>query len=61
MASNITKEQIGFFKHILSLAEPYPIEELEKHIFLDDNDEERIKRCDATRAKKILLENGIDV
>ena len=61
VGSNITEEQISLFKDVLSLAEPYPLDELDKHMFYDDNDEERVKRCEATIAKKILLENGIDV
>lgn len=61
MPSNITEEQIKFFKYIVSLAEPYPFDELDDHIVYDDKDEENIRRCDAARAKKILLENGIEV
>lgn len=61
MASNITEEQIKLFKFIMSLAEPYPLDELAEHEFYDDKDEENIKRCYATHAKITLLENGIDV
>ena len=61
MASSITKEQIDFFKYIMSLAEPYPLEGFEKRLHYDEQDEEIIKRYDATMAKKISLENGIDV
>lgn len=61
MASNITEEQIIFFKYVMSLAEQYPLEGFEDRLHYDEQDEEAIKRCNATMAKKILLENGIDV
>lgn len=61
MGSSITKEQIDLFRLVASSAEPYPIDELDKYMYYDDTDEERVKRCDATLAKKILLENGIEV
>lgn len=61
MASNITEEQIDFFKYVMSLAEPYPLEGFEKLLHYDEQDEEVMRRYDATMAKKILLENGIEV
>ncbi len=61
MSSKLTEEQIKLFKKVLSMAEPYPFEELDEHMYYDDKDEERIRRCNATMAKKILIENGIDV
>ena len=44
----------------MSLAESYPFDELDKHMFYDDKNENRIMRCDATIAKKLLFENEID-
>lgn len=61
MASNISEDQIKLLKEVLSLAEPYPLDELDEHLFCDDKSEERIKRIEATLAKKLLLENGIDI
>ena len=61
MDSNTTREQIDYLKKIMSSAEPYPIDELEKYAYYDDNDKERVNRCNATRAKKLLIELGIEV
>lgn len=61
MDSNITREQIEQLKLAVASAEPYPIEELDEHSFYDDKDTERLKRCLATKAKIILLENGIEI
>lgn len=58
MASNITQEQIEFFKMIMNLAEPYPLEVLHKLPF-DSNAGFDEARLDATRAKQILIEHGI--
>lgn len=59
MELNITKEQIKLFKHILSLYEPYPLDVLDRLNF--DNDEFDDHRVDATFAKKILIENGVNI
>ena len=59
MESRITNEQIALFKDFLRKYEPYPLEVLKKLQYDDDDfDEDRVF---ATRAKKILLENGIDI
>ena len=61
MNSNITEEQIKFFKSILEKYEPYPLDEpklnyIDEYEILLDR-----KRVMATEAKRILLENGIGV
>ncbi len=58
MASNITQEQIEFFKMIMNLAEPYPFEVLDTLPYDGKGDFDEA-RLDATRAKQILIEHGI--
>lgn len=59
MELNITKEQIEFFKYIISLAEPYPFEVLDD-VGYEDNRYDEI-RLNSTRAKKLLIEHGIEI
>ena len=59
MASSITKEQIELFKWLISKYEPYSFDVLDKVGYDKDNyDDDRLF---ATYAKKILIENGIEI
>jgi predicted kinase len=59
MDTSITNEQISFFKSVIKKYKPYPLDILDKLMY-DDNryDDNRLL---ATRAKKILLEHGIEI